>query len=280
MHRHIMKTLCIILVLTVATIAQAGEGKPLRIGVLPINTTRNMVKLYEPVREYLEESLHQPVVVVTAADFKTFQADAEAGDFDLIVTAAHLGRLAELDAHFVPLVRYKALHQSLLITSKAHPLHALKEIKGNVVAGIDPLTMAMSDAMSWLREQGLQAGRDYTLLITPTPVSAAYAVRNQQAILAIGSIQGMKQMPEELHNELQVYHELVKMPSLMWMAHPRLKDRAEEIRRVLLNFTPDSAEGAQFYEATGYQGMREISKEEERLVDGVANEARRLLNRK
>ena len=270
----------LIVLLSTSRMALAELQKPLLVGVLPINTTRNMVTLYEPVREYLEKKLDQQVVIVTAPDFKTFHANSLAGEFDLIVTAAHLGRLAEIEAHYVPLVRYKALHQSLLLAFKEHPVHSVGDLKGSVIAGIDPLTMAMSDALGWLRQQGLQEGRDYTLLITPTPVSAAYAVKNHQAVLAIGSIQGMKQMPEALRNDLTVFQELVKMPSLMWLAHPRMKNSVDRIRTALLNFTEDSANGAKFYEMTGYQGMREISAEESKAVDGVAHEAKLLLEKK
>lgn len=258
---------------------QAAD-RALQIGILPINTTRALIKSYEPLHNYLERILGRQVELVTARDFKTFYFNTLSGQYDVIVTAAHLGRLAQTQANYIPLARYKAQHRTLLITAKDHPLQDIHELRGNLLAGIDPVTLAMNESMVWLRSQGLQAGKDFNVQNMPTPVSAAYAVKNHQAILAVGSIQGLNMMPEELRQSIEIFASLQELPSMLWMAHPRMKADIARLKTVLMGFTADTAEGAQFFEATGYQGLREVAPEETATMEHTAQEVKKILEMK
>ena len=251
----------------------------MQIGLLPIATTRVLITNYQPLRAYLEQTLKRPVELVTAHDFSSFHQHTLAGDYDLIVTAAHLGRIAEIEANYLPLVRYTAAHRTLLITARDQPLKSVQDLRGKVVAGIDPLALAVNETELWLKKQGLQAGTDYTLLQTPTPVSAAYSLQNHQSAMAISSPQGMKQMPDSLRASIDVFATLPALPSLMWLAHPRLKDDLPKLKAALLAFSSASKEGAEFYNATGYIGMKTVTSEETRAVDELAAEANKRIHR-
>ena len=54
---------------------------------------------------------------------------------------------------------------------------------------------------------------------------------------------------------------------MMWLAHRRLIKEAPKLRSVLLDFSPDLPEGKQFFDASGYQGMREITPQEMKSLD-------------
>jgi len=68
------------------------------------------------------------------------------------------------------------------------------------------------------------------------------------------------------------------LPSLMWMAHPRMAAEVPRIKAALLGFTSQSKEGAQFYEATGYVGLKEVTQDETKSMDAIAQEVSVLLN--
>jgi phosphonate transport system substrate-binding protein len=278
-------TTCFILlvfpVIPHAVLAQAqNQAKALQVGILPISTTRVLIKNYQPLKTYLEHELKRPVELVTAHDFRTFHFNTIAGQYDIVITAAHLGRLAQTQANYVPLARYKAPHRTLLIVAKDLPLKSLQDLRGKVVAGIDPITLAMNESMLWLRSQGLRAGTDFTLLETPSPISAAYSLKNHQSVMAISSPQGMKQLPDDLKDSIEIFASLPELPSLMWLAHPRMAAELPKLKAALLGFTPASTEGAKFYAATGYIGMREVSKEETLAMEPIAQEVNILLQRK
>ncbi|HQS56979.1 MAG: hypothetical protein B7Y56_01585 [Gallionellales bacterium 35-53-114] len=255
------------------------QAKPLHIGILPISTTRVLIKNYLPLQAYLERVLNRQVNLVTAPDFKTFHFNTMDGNFDLVITAAHLGRLAQTEAGYVPLARYTAPHRTLLIVAKDRPLKSVQDVRGKVVAGVDPITLAMNEAMLWFKSQGLRAGVDFTLLVTPTPISAAYSVQSHQSVMAISSPQGLKHLPENLKENIAVFASLPDLPSLLWLAHPRMLPEIPKLKTALLGFTSESSDGAMFYDATGYLGMREVSDKETRAMDALAQEVKMLLGR-
>ena len=87
--------------------AEAQDSRPLRIGLLPTNATLSLLRLYDPLRSFLQSRLDQRVELYTAANFRSSFADVKSGAFDVLVTASHFGVVA-VDMGYVPLVRYKA----------------------------------------------------------------------------------------------------------------------------------------------------------------------------
>lgn len=257
-----------------------SKASPLHIGILPISTTRVLVKNYLPLQTYLERVLNRPVSLATASDFRTFHFNTLDGNYDLVITAAHLGRLAQTEAGYTPLARYTAPHRTLLIVAKDRPLKSVQDVRGKVVAGVDPATLAMNEAMLWFKSQGLKADADFTLLVTPTPISAAYSLQSHQSVMAISSPQGLKHLPESLKESIEVFASLPELPSLLWLAHPRMRPEISRLKAALLGFTAESSEGAMFYEATGYMGMRDVTPRETQSMDALAREVRTLLDKK
>lgn len=278
-------TVCVLSLLVsmlpdVALAQTQAQARALQVGILPISTARILIKNYQPLRAHLERELKRPVELVTAPDFRTFHFNTIEGNYDLIITAAHLGRIAETAANYVPVARYKAPHKTLLIVARDQPLKSIQDLRGKVVAGIDPIALAVNETVLWLRQQGLRAGTDFTLLETPSPISAAYSVQNHQSIMAISSPQGLKQLPEDLRGNIKIFATLPELPSLMWLAHPRMKSEVPRLKSALLGFTSKSNEGAMFYDATGYIGMRKVTPEETMDMDTLALEVSTLLNEK
>lgn len=245
----------------------SAPARPLQLGLLPITSTRALLKNYQLVQTHLERELGQPVELVTATDFRTFQANTLKGQYDVIVTASHLGRQAQLDAGYRPLARYRALHRTLLLTARERPLKNIEELRGRSISGPDALTLASIETQSWLQARGLRAGTDFTFIVTPTPPSAAQAVLNRQAVLTVSTPQGMKNTPEDLREQLVVFATLPEIPSLMWLAHPRLGTLVPRLTAALLAFSSESAENRAFFEATGYAGLREVQAAELNTVD-------------
>lgn len=273
--------LCLILMLKpdLACAENINKNNVLRVGILPMSSTRSLFKNYQPLQTYLQLEMKQPVEFITAPDFKTFHSNTIEGKYDVVVTAAHLGRLAQTNAHYLPLARYKAPHRTLLLVAKDQPVKSLRKLRGKVIAGIDPHALAMNEALSWLGAKGLHSGTDFTLMETPTPLSAAYALQGHQAIMAIGSSQSFKILPDNLKQDIEIFASLPDLPSMLWLAHPRIQADAPRLKAALLGFTSKSSGGEVFYETTGYMGMREVSAEELAAVDPSAQAVATLLNR-
>lgn len=255
---------CLLAVFPLRLVAQET---PLVVGILPTLSPRVLLSNYQPIRSYLEKTLRRPVEMVTAKDFSTFSKSTARGDYDIVVTAAHLARLAEVESGYLPLVTYKAPNRAMLLTSSKAPLHNIQNLRGHTVATLDRSALITSQTLIWLKEQGLQEPEDFKLIETSSHNSAAYSVLSGESTLAITSPGGWRMMPANIKDRLKLLTSLPPLPSMMWLAHRRLIKEAPNLRSVLLDFSPDLPEGKQFFDATGYQGMREITPQEMKSLD-------------
>lgn len=264
--------LCIVLFLVPGIVsAKATARAPiLQIGILPTLSARALLKNYHPVQVYLERVLKRPVELTTAPDFKTFHFNTIEGKYDLVVTAAHLARLAQMEAKYVPLAVYKAANGAVLIEARDQTLRSIQDLKGKTLAFGDRNSLNVMQTVNYLQEQGLREGVDYTLQESSSHSSAAYSVQNHNSMLAVTSPSGFKNIPDAIKGSLAIFSILPPMPSLTWMAHPRMASDIPKIKAALLGLTPDIEEGKQFYDATGYIGMREVSNEEMKALDSYA----------
>ena len=128
-------------VLTAASATAQEPGKPLQIGVLPNLSARVILQHYQPMRQYLERGLKRPVEILTAPDFKTFHERTLKGEYDMVATAAHFARLAQVDAGHVALVSYQPSIKGLLITLRDRPLKAVEELRGSKLAFANPQSL-------------------------------------------------------------------------------------------------------------------------------------------
>jgi len=267
-----VRRLLVLVVFLIPNLAWA-ETHVLKIGLLPVLSARVLLTNYQPLRAYLERELQQPVELVTATDFRTFHLSTIAGEYDAVVTAPHFARLAQIDAKYIPLASYRSANRAILITAKDRPLRSLNDLRGQSLAIPDRHAMVVSQALYWLREQGMQAGTDYKLVETPSLNSAAYSVQNHQSVLAVMAPTGMKQMPDSIKDSIQIFANLPELPSsLIWMAHPRIAAQVPQIKSALFKLTTAIPEGAQFLEATGYVGLRDITSDEMKALDPYAKE--------
>ena len=91
--------------------AEQNEGA-LEIGILPNISARMLLTQYEPMRRYLERVLGRKVQISTAQNWETFHKRTLEKEYDVVITAVHLGRVAEIDAGYRPLLIYKARSSS------------------------------------------------------------------------------------------------------------------------------------------------------------------------
>jgi phosphonate transport system substrate-binding protein len=260
--------------------AAFAEVKTLRIGVLPTLSPRLLLKNYEYVRMYLARELQQRMELGTGTSFTDFHRQVMADEYDVILTGAHLARLAQREKGWIPLATYKTPNRAILLVGNDSPIHGVEDLRGKTVTSADPLALVGMQGRQWLLENGLKPSRDYRFIDSPSFTSAAHAVAQQQAALAIISPSSYKQLPESLKHDTRVLQTLPELPAVMWLVHPKSGVDPARLKRLLLAFTADSAEGKAFFEATGYQGMREVAAEQMQALDVYADETKALLDSK
>ena len=236
-------------------------SEPVRVGLLPTIATLSLLRLYEPLRGYLQQTLGRPVQLYTSANFRAHMDDISAQEFDILVTAPHFGVMA-VDTGYVPLVRYKAELRPIIVVPKGSAITQAAQLAGKRVVTADRLAALSVVAERWLQvDYGLIAGRDYTLVDASNHSTAIRAVAMGDADAAFSSRSAVRQMPEEFRDRIDCFDARLSIPHQFTLAHPRLgADTVMAVRAALMAF-PDTDAGRAFFAAGGFQGYAPLTPE-------------------
>lgn len=251
--------------------------KPLEFGVFPNLSARTVITLYQPLRTYLEKQLGRPVNIYTAPDFKVFVNRSLRREYDFMVAAPHFARLAQQEAGYQPLAVYSRELRTILVVDKNGPIKSFADLKGHAVALPDPLALMSMFAVQLLRNNGLQPGRDITLVNAHSHDNAVSSVIHGESAAAATSAAPLAQMPAELKDNVRILATSDKIPHQIFMASPKLSaGDTERLRKALLDF-PQTPEGRQFIEANKFGGIRPVNEADLKQLDPYAAEAKRML---
>lgn len=260
-----------------AALAQIAP-QTLWLGVLPNVSARLLAAQYQPLRQFLQAELARPVQLVTAADFAAFHARSVEGWYGLWITASNLAALAIADGQGQALALFEpgipALAVAPLQRSQADAVAALR---GRQLALSNPASLVALRGALWLREKGLEEGRDYRLATAPNEDSLTRWLDSGDAPLALMSRGEFNQISPARRQSLEVVQQFATVPGFVAMAPAQLgTDDLTLLRQALLGFFASPALGA-FSAATGVRAARELTRTDLALLDPYIDPTRRRL---
>jgi phosphonate transport system substrate-binding protein len=243
--------------LTGPTWAQPASAA-LSIGVLPNVSARVLLASYQPMREYFERALRQPVRIVTAPDFRAFVANSLKGEYDIVVTAPNLGRVMQLDAKWEPLAIYEPRIPAVAVARADNPDDSPRQLRGRALALANPQSLVAMVGLQWLQSEGLQEGVDFKTVVVANDDSLGTVLRSGEAPWAVMSMGEFRAKPEALRQSLRIVRQITTVPGFFVMANPALPAAQRQRLKALILALPASADGARFFELSGFRGIREI----------------------
>ena len=259
--------------------AWAQAAAPLEIGVLPNISARALMAQYQPMREYLERELQRPVQVSTAPNWVAFHQRTMAREYDVVITASHAARLAQLERGYVPLLVYVPGIKGMIAFASSHPIKDIADLRGQTLALSNPQSLISLRGLQWLAENGLQKDRDFQTINTPTDDSVGSVVVRGDAIAAMLSGGEFRAIPEAVKTQLQILTTFAEVPGFVVMASPKLgPSDAQAIKALLLQFANSSGDAKPGFGATGFSGIRELPAGLMESMDPFAAATRKLLS--
>lgn len=247
------------------TCAAWAQERPLRIVLLPFTNTLTLMEMYQPLREHLQHATGRQVHLFSAADFTNHFQDIRRHDYDLAITGPHFGAWA-IGHGAQPLVRYKPMLKPVLVVRAQDGITEPAQMKGKIVALSNRLSVSSIIGESWLAKQGLQAGRDYRLVVSPTHTTAIMAVAMGEADGAITTHTPIQQAPADVRAAIRVIEATDGVPHLFTIASPAMPpEQAALLKAAILGFA-DTEPGKTFLGKTGYQGYVDISTDDLELL--------------
>jgi phosphonate transport system substrate-binding protein len=232
---------------------------------------------YEPLRAFVEKRLHRPTFLATARDYRTFVQRTQRHEYSFVITGPHLGRLAQVDAGYRPLLGWKSKLQGVFLVKAGGPLRTLVGLRGHSISTPPALAVTTMLGLDALATAGLGPEQVST---TPFPShnAAALAVLRGEHAAALVWTKTLSTLDPEIRNQLQpiAYTEILPTASL-FLAGPHLsEDQANALRDALLAFS-DTEEGRAFLVKSDYEGLVSIQSEDLAYLDRFLAPTRRAL---
>lgn len=261
----------LVLFLLSVTAAHAGPvpdrqpGEPLELAVAPFLPTATLVQNYLPLRAFLEQHLQEPVMIVTAPDYKTFYERTQHREYPIIITFASAAYLAYAESGYVPMLRPVVDTCPVLVVPKNSRLARVQDLRGKTVALPDPLAVIAMQGTQMLRESGLDPGKDVNLRHLPNHSAAVNHVIAGEAAAAIVSDRALLQMPAATQEGVRVIQtwEKGKAPGVVYLANPALpRQRVAQLTQAIQKFVRETPEGREFMMKLGYGGLVPATKQD------------------
>ena len=255
----------------------AAPAPELVIGVLPFIGASALMSQYESMKTYFEKN-GQKVRIVLPASFKAFFESTLRGDFDLSVSAPHFARVAQLDGGMVPLAMYEPRINAQFVTPVDAPLASPKDVKGKSVAFANPTSLVAMYGQQWLRQQGMEAGKDYEIKGARTDMGVGRMLLSGDAVAAVMSGGEFRSLPVEESGRLKITEVFARIPNFILLGNPRLgKERLAKLKQQLLGFLADKDDGAAFAKAANVSAIVDADDATLRELDPFVAPTRRAM---
>jgi phosphonate transport system substrate-binding protein len=257
--------------------AALAQPAPLQFGVMPNVSARILLGQYQPFRSFLEQELARPVEIVTAPGLAAFQERSVAGAFGLVVTAANLGRVAQLDAGLMPIAIYEPRIPGTIVTLRERPLTGAAELRGTTVAMTNPQSLVALKFIHWARAQGIEIGRDARATHARNEDSLAQLLNTAGTRAAVMSQGEFNAIRQDIRDNLVIWQVFQRVPGFLMLLAPRTPEaEAARITAAIGRF-PGTIQGREFFAATGFNSIRPVTPADLAEVDDVVEETRAFL---
>lgn len=239
----------------------------LNFGIFPYISPASLVEFQSPLKRYVEENLKQPVAIVTAQDFDTFLERTGKGEYDILYTAPHFGRVAQKFHGYIPIAMTSHKVQGYFLVKNESPVKKLEDLRGKTVMIAQRKSVLFQLTEHKLRQKGLIDGNNVSLIETRTHNNALYAPLRDEADASVTGALLWHTLGQEYKEKMHVLDTTDSVPGFFILVHPRVSAaQRNKLKQALLEF-PATDEGKEYFRKTGFIGMEPLSEEMLKAMD-------------
>lgn len=247
--------------------ASHPKTKPLVFGVYPYLSPSQIVSQFSPLTKAISDKLGHPVELRSAPNFPSFIERTQAGEYDFVFTAPHMGRLAEQHDGYQPVAQTGYPIVIVALTRRDSPVSTLADLKDRKLAVGAQLSMTYQIMAQALDKQGLQLGKDVRFIDTASFSNVAEAILRGEADAGATGTLLWDGMPAEQKNQLREVFRSDAVPGFLILAHRRIgPDMRQTLLRTLTGFHKSDA-GKQYFEKTQQIDFRPVDAATMKRID-------------
>jgi len=232
-------------------------------GVFPYVSPAQLVKFHTPLKKKMEAILGKPVSLISAPSFKEFIKRTKLQKYDFIMTAPHLGRLAEVRDKYQPMVHTMHKVQGIYLVKNESPIKSLSDLKGKTISGVGRAAIITQMAIEQLTGAGFEIGKDIKFKMSKNHNTSMYAPLRGETDASVTGIViwGKITTDEELKKKMRVIGKTKIAPGFMLMANEEInKNTVNEVRSGLVEYNSEVI-GKQYIDSVGFVAFKEAEKD-------------------
>lgn len=240
----------------------APQGETLTLGVFPYLSPNQMMEQLSPLCQRIEEALGKKVILVSAPDFMSYVERTAKGEYDLVLTAPHMGQLAEKRDGWQRVVQSGQKTATVLLVRQESSIQRLEDLRGKKMTVGNRLSITYLLAEKALAEKGIIVGKDMEVIETATFSNVVQSVFLGEADVGATPTllwDNWENVNAEQHNQLrEIFRAKPAAPSFLVMASPKTDKAAiSRLTKSLLSFQ-DSAEGKSFFQKSQFESFQPL----------------------
>lgn len=257
----------------------SAQQAPLRMALIPYLSPNVLVPLFQPLARHFERDVGRPVELYSAPSIRAHVERILRPEYDIIFSAPHFGRLAQLDAGYVPIGSFERPLVGVITVKNDGPIRDIGQLRGKTVAINDRLVLNSILTLAELGKRGIGVG-DIRIVPAASQNSAILSVASGDVDAAITVNFALGQIPRERQGEVRVLFrtdEIPSMPSTLILVHPSMPQKERERLKASLMRFAGTDEGKQFLVTSSYKDVVKVTPAGLRNLDTYMPELRRLL---
>ena len=251
-----------------AIAADKQQQESITLGIFPYVSPGQLVKFHNDLRSTLENALGKKVVLVTAPSFKKFVGRTKKSSYDFIMTAPHLGRLAEVRDGYRPIAHTMHEVQGVYLVKKSSAIKELKDLEGKVITMVGPTAIITQMVEKQLNDLGLYNGKNITFRFTKTHNNAMYApLRGESDASVTGILLWRKIGKVKSNNKIRVIGSSPTSIGFQVMASKDVSASDFNQAQASLLKLHNTEFGKKYMEKTGFKYFDKIDDQEKKDLD-------------
>jgi phosphonate transport system substrate-binding protein len=240
----------------------APQSETLTLGVFPYISANQMMEQLTPLCKRIEEALGKKVILVSAPDFMSYVDRTAKGEYDLVLTAPHMGYLAEKRDGWQRIVQSGQKTATVLLVRQESSIQRLEDLRGKKITVGNRRSLTYLLAKEAFAEKGIILDKDMEVVETATFSNVVQSVFLGEADVGATPTllwDNWEHVNQEQHRQLrEIYRAKPAAASFLVMASPKTDPAI--IRRLtdsLLSFQ-DTEEGKTFLQKSQFESFQPL----------------------
>ena len=247
------------------------------LAIEPFLSARALIGAFQPLCNHLGDRTNKKVVAITAANYDQYAQRLLNQEFDIAIIGPHTALLAAQKANYLPLLKGEGALKALMIVDKNSVYQKPADLKGQVVALPDHLTMTSMLGAEFFRPADA-APIDVRFRYNDFHNTAALMMLRGEAAAAVVADSALMPMSMEIRENIRIIAESKQVPQMVMLVHSRVPAELRgKLHDAMYEYIRITAPQKNFLARVGFSAAKPLTDQDSRQLAPYVEELKRRL---